>query len=150
MKYQVESWSDCKDEMALLWPLHWEEVGEDKDKVKLNMWCDVYQDLQENDRLHIVTARVDGIMVGYHISTINHHLHFADTLMAHTDLFYLHPKYRVWFNGINLFKFVEKTLKARGVQKMHTSSKVKLDMSRIFERLNWQKSEIVYTKYIGD
>ena len=151
MKYQVEKWSDCVSEMKPLWPLHWEEVANDKDKIKLNLWNEAYEMMSKTGELHVVTARTGkGNLVGYHYSIVRPHLHYKDSLTAYTDVYFLLPEYRKGMNGVNLFKFVEKSLKERNVQKMYTASKVKLDKSILFERLGWTLAEKVYTKYIGD
>lgn len=150
MKFQVEKWSDCKAEMALLWPLHWEEVANDKDKIKLDVWYEAYDEMEKSGQLHIVTARDEEKIVGYHWSVVRPHLHYKSSLTAYTDIYFLHPSYRRGMNGIKLFKFVEKSLKERGVEKMYTASKIKLDKSSIFEFLGWHEAETVYTKYIGD
>lgn len=150
LTYQVESWSSCRKEMEPLWPLHWEEVAGDKDKITLNVWFEAYDQLEALDQLHIVTIRDDGVLVGYHWSIVRPHLHYRDSLTAFTDIYYLKESHRKGYNGIKLFKFVEKTLKEKGVQKMYTASKVSKDKSNIFELLDWKRTEVVYTKYIGD
>ncbi len=150
MKFQVEAWSACKAEMAALWPIHWEEVANDKDKIKLDVWFEAYDEMEKSGQLHIVTARIDGKIFGYHWSVVRPHLHYKSSLTAYTDIYFLHPDFRKGMNGIKLFKFVEKSLKERGVEKMYTASKVKLDKSPIFEFLGWDEAETVYTKYIGD
>lgn len=150
MQYQVEKWADCKDEMAALWPLHWEEVANDRDKIKLDVWHEAYDALAESGELHIVTARVDGKIVGYHWSIVRPHLHYKSSLTAYTDIYFLKSENRKGMAGINLFKFVEQSLKERGVQKMYTASKKKMDKSSIFEFLGWTEAEKVYCKYIGD
>jgi hypothetical protein len=150
IKFQVENWHDVKRQMEWLWPLHWEEVANDKDKIKLDVWLDAYNDLADTGQFHVVTARDGEKIVGYHWSIVRMHLHYKDTLTSYTDVYFLHPDYREGMNGIILFKFVEESLRQRGVQKMYTASKVKLDKSAIFERLGWELAEKVYTKYIGN
>lgn len=150
INFQVESWKAAKDEMKWLWPLHWEEVANDKEKIKLNVWDEQYQAIEDAGQFHCVTVRDDTKVVGYHWTIVRPHLHYADSLTAYTDVYFLHPDYREGLTGLNLFKFVEQTLKERGVQKMYTASKVKLDKSAIFERLGWSLAEKVYTKYIGE
>ncbi len=147
VSFKVESWKDCRSEMEWLWPLHWAEIADLR--IPLNVWMDGYNSIDEQGQLHIVTARdTDGKVVGYHWSVVRPHLHYQQSLTAYTDIYFLHPDYRKGMNGINLFKFVEQSLKERGVGRMYTASKVKLDMSPIFERLGWQKSETVYTKVL--
>ncbi len=134
--------------MEWLFPLHWAEIADQR--IPLDVWYDCYDAMAKVGQLHIVTVRDSGLIVGYHWSIVRPHLHYKQSLTAYTDIYYLFPKYRKGMNGIKLFKFAEKTLKERGVQRMYTASKVKLDMSVVFERLGWSKTEVVYTKLLGD
>lgn len=150
LQFAVEKWQDCKDAMSLLWPFHWDEVAGNKDKIQLDVWLEAFDKLAIDGQLTIVTARFYGDLVGYHWSIIRPHLHYKSSLTAYTDIFFLLPEHRKGMNGVNLFKFVEQVWKSLGVQKAYISSKVKLDMSVIFERLGWTRSEVVYTKMIGE
>jgi hypothetical protein len=49
-----------------------------------------------------------------------------------------------------LFANAEKALKARGVQRLFTGTKLSKDASLIFERGGWNESERLFIKYIGD
>lgn len=147
--FQVEDWFSTKSKMEWLFPLHWKEVATYQDKIKLELDYQTYDHLASVGQLLIVTVR-DGVkIVGYHWLIIKPHLHYKDSLTAATDVFFLHQDYRKGFNGINLFKFVEKTLKEMGVERFIISSKVTHDKSKIFERLEFDRVETVYTKFIG-
>lgn len=147
--YQVEDWFDCKEDMKWLFPIHWEEVALNQDSIPLNMWFEEYDRLAQAGLLHIVTVRDDDKIIGYYWATIRNHLHYAQSLTAYTDMFFLHPKYRKGSNGVKLFRFFEESVKAKGVQRIIANTKTKLDKSAIFERLKYQRAEIVYTKVIG-
>jgi len=148
LTYQVEDWFDCIEEMKWLFPIHWEEVALNQSTIPLDMWFEEYSRFAELGILHIVTVRDDDKVVGYYWALIRPHMHYKESLTAFTDMFFLHPKYRKGFNGIKLFKFFERSVKEKGVQRIIASTKIKLDKSVIFERLNYQKAEIVYTKLI--
>ncbi len=150
--FQVENWFAVKKKMEWLFPLHWEEVANYKDKIELDLDVKSYDDLAARDQLHIVTARDEksNKIVGYHWLIIKPHMHYKQSLTAFTDVFFLHPDYRKGMNGVKLFKFVEKSLKERGVKRVTASVKTGHDKSKIFERLGWDRAEIVYTKFIGD
>jgi hypothetical protein len=150
LTFQVENWHDVKEEMSVLWPIHWEEIANDKERIKLDVWMEAYDLMSKMNQLHIVTVRNEGTIVGYHWSIVRPHLHYKNSLTAYTDIYFLLPAYRKGFTGVKLFKYVEETLKGIGVEKMYTASKTKSDKSSIFERLGWTRSEVVYTKYIGD
>ena len=156
--YQVEPFDTSFDEAQELLKQHWEEIALDKGHIKLAIDVDRYKQLADKEILHIVTVRDANIqkwafdpgkLIGYHVAMVLPHLHYKNDLHAVTDIFFIHPGYRKGRIGINLFKFVERELKNRGVVKMCTSVKLHKDVGAIFERLGWTETERVFTKYVG-
>lgn len=150
ISFAVEGWSDVKDEAAPLWPLHWEEVGQNKVKMQLDPDIDKLNNLEAAGKLHIVIARDNGKLIGYHASIIDTLIHYRKILAAKGDLHWLHPDYRKGMTGIKLLKKVEETLKARGVHVMADFTKLYADKGAVFEHLGYRPIERVYTKWIGD
>jgi len=148
--YQVERWQDAHEEMAKLWVLHWEEIAHERDKIPLEVNYREYNALAEIGVVHLLVAREHGAMVGYHLSMVKGHLHYASLLSAFVDVYFMLPKYRLGFAGIKLFREAEKSLRARGVRKIFTGTKISKDMSIIFKRLGYKHVENLLTKYIGD
>lgn len=148
--FMVEKWSDCLMEMADLWNEHWEEVAINRDVIRLDPDIAQYNEMERAGSLHVVVGRYAGKIVGYHISIIRPHLHYRTSLSAFTDVYFIRKSHRKGMTGVRMFKAVEHTLKARGVQKMFTGTKKHLDMGPIFERLGWTPTETLYTKVIGD
>jgi hypothetical protein len=148
--FQVEDWTRFYPDLAPLAPLHWEEVATNKDKIKLNLDLRQYGILDSLHQLHIVTVRQDGFLVGYHWSIVRPHLHYTDSLTAYTDVYFVRKDVRNFQVAVGLFKFVEASLKARGVQKMFTGTKKSLDVGGLFKMLGWTHSEDTYIKMIGD
>jgi len=134
--------------MEWLYPLHWDEIANYKDHLELRLWYEVYDKTADAGNLQVVTVRDGEKIVGYHRSIIHPHLHSCDSLTAITDVYFLHPDYR-GMNGIKLFRFVEECWIKRGVHRAFIASKVGSDKSAIFERLKWNKDEIVYSKILG-
>ena len=134
--------------MKPLWPAHWEEVAMNKNEIKLNPDFKTYEQYQIDGSLHIVVMREDGELAGYHISIVKPHLHYLQSLSAFTDVYYVSPKHRKGRAGLRLFQEVEKTLKARGVQKIFTGTKKHLDMSRLLEYLGYKSTETLFTKLL--
>lgn len=156
--YQVEPFDTFFEEAQELLEQHWEEIALNKDKIKLAIDVDKYREAAARGALHIVTVRDaneqkwafdPGKLVGYHVALIVPHLHYKNDLHAMTDIFFVHPDYRRGRIGIELFKFVEKALKERGVVKMCTAVKLHKDIGKIFERLGWTETERLFTKYVG-
>jgi L-amino acid N-acyltransferase YncA len=146
--YQVEKWNDVVDEMKPLWPLHWEEVAVDKDEIKLNPDYASYENYDRNGALHIVVMRESGRVCGYHVSIVRPHLHYMESLSAFVDVYYIEKQYRGQKAGLKLFQEAERTLKARGVQKIFSGTKKHLDFSKLFEGLGYTATETQFTKLI--
>jgi GNAT superfamily N-acetyltransferase len=148
--YAVEQWPDVWREASALWQEHWEEIALNRDAIPLDPDIDALNAFHASGALHIVIARCDGAIIGYHASIVRPHIHYRRSLSAFTDLYFIRKEHRRGMVGVNLFREVERSLRARGVQKMFTGTKLSLDMGRIFERLGWTETERLYTKFIGD
>lgn len=148
--YAVEPWSSLQEEMAPLWVKHWEEVALNRDKMPLSPDFAMYDAMEANNTLHIVVARKEGQIVGYHFTLVHPHLHYSTTLCGITDIYYVSPEHRTGRTPLRLFQHVEKTLKARGVKKLFTGTKVNLDAGPLFEYMGWTETERLFTKYIGE
>ena len=147
--YQVEPWPNVLPEMQKLWPDHWEEVALNKDEIKLKPDLDGYAKIHAEGMLHVLVVREKGALIGYHVSIIKRHLHYADTLHAFVDMYFIAKHKRKGMVGVALFTRAEAALRARGVKKIIQATKLHLNMSRIFERLGYVHVEHVFTKYIG-
>jgi len=146
--YQVETWQAVVDEMKSLWPAHWAEVGMDHDAIVLAPDYGLYEYYQNSGSLHLVTVRENGAIVGYHISIVRPHLHYANDLHGFNDVYYINPAQRKGWVGIRLMKFAEQTLKKRGVKKIIVATKLHLDMGKIFTHLGYRETERVFTKVL--
>jgi GNAT superfamily N-acetyltransferase len=155
--YQVEPFDTAFEEAQELLEQHWEEIALDKHRIKLAIDKDRYKELADRGVLHIVTVRDandqkwaydPGKLIGYHVGIINSHLHYKNDLHGFTDIFFVHPDYRKGRIGINLFKFVEKSMKERGVVKLMTAVKLHMDVGKIFEHLGWTPTERLYSKVL--
>lgn len=145
----MEKFLDVWGDILPLLRLHWEEVGVNKEKIVLCPQVEEYKKLENLDCLHIVTAREQGKLIGYHVSLVKPHLHYGNTLHAFTDIYFIDPFYRnkpriAW----RLFNFIEKTLKDRGVVRIITTTKTSLNKGRFLSALGYSETDVVYTKLI--
>lgn len=150
LTYQLESWATYYRDCQPLWPEHYDEIAVQKDRMPMRPDVAAYQALEAAGRLQIVTVRDDGRMVGYILSVIRPHLHYADVLTGYEDAYFLSKSHRKGFTGVKLIKEAIRHMKAVGVQKCFFMTKVALDMGPIFERLGFDKTDIVYSRWIGD
>lgn len=152
--FALERMQDVQYEMEDLLPGHWQEVARDKDVIRLDPDWAQYFAMENAGGVHMVVARAEGRMVGYAVYFVRPHLHYRSSLSAICDVYFLKPEFRAGRTGIQLFREAERTLKARGVQKIFTGTKVRTaagergDKSRIFEHLGYELTEKLYTKVI--
>lgn len=148
--YAVERWKDIRAEMLPLLVRHWREIALNHADVPLDIDEQRYAELDDAGALHIVTARVDGGLIGYHVAIVSAHLHYASTLHGITDVYYVAPAFRQGFTGIRLFHRVESEMRSIEVKKLFTGTKVHLDMSKLFERLGYNRVEYLYSKILKE
>ena len=152
LSYQVERWTSYAADAPPLWEQHYTEVALDQDVIPLDMDVERYAALDAQDILHIVTMRTVPAwqLVGYHTSLVSPHLHYKRTLVAAVDLYYVLPAYRQGWAGVRLFREAERTLKARGVVKIASGTKLHagLDMTRLFQYLGYRTTEQLVTKLL--
>lgn len=146
--FTVERWRNIRAEMLPILVAHWREIALNHADVPLDIDEKRYADLDESGSLHIVTARKDGALIGYHVAIVSAHLHYASTLHGFTDVYFIGPEYRAGRTGLRLFQAVERELRARGVRKLMTGTKVHLDQGRLFEHLGYSFTERLFTKII--
>ncbi|MFZ6743497.1 hypothetical protein ACO0LC_09755 [Undibacterium sp. JH2W] len=146
----VESFTEMLAELKTLLPLHYEELALDKKHVPLSPQYDIYRQHEESGKLLFVTLREAGEMIGYFIGMVSPGLHYSTCLTCIMDIFYVRKDKRMGTAGIRLFRFVEKELRRRGVQRWFMGSKIHADASALFKRIGARPVEIFYSKWLGD
>jgi ribosomal protein S18 acetylase RimI-like enzyme len=149
LTFQRECVDDFKRDSVALLPRHFEELSLHKDKVGFAMDFDMYHRAEKNRMLYILTARVDGQMVGYIISLVaKNHGHNRDAgPYSTTDMFWVAPECRNG-TGAKMLMENERRLKALGVKRAAISSKLKDLHLELFTRLGWQATDMVFHKFL--
>lgn len=150
ISYALESMIAIKDELEPFIIPHWEELGLDHQDVPVALDWSRYTYLDEQSKLHCVTVRKDGVLIGYHITVLATMLHYKDTLHGVVDLYYIKPEHRKGRTGLRMFQFAERSLKHLGVTKLITATKLHLDHGRMFEFLGMKPTEMTYTKILKE
>ncbi len=146
---RVESWSHMLPEAKELFPLHWKELAIEQEHIKIDMDAELYELLEKQNALHVVTVRSAGKLVGYIIGFLRTHMHYKSSgLMALTDMYFILPEYRNG-SGVRMFMEYERTLKARGVVNAITSCKNHLDQTELLQKLGWTWTDKTFCKYLG-
>lgn len=145
---QVESLTERLEEMKPLFPMHWEELALNKDRVPLDPQYDIYLERDAKGQVMFVTLRELGELVGYFVGFVAPGLHYRTCLTLTMDIFYVRPDKRGRC-GVKLFRAVETEAKRRGVQRMFMGSKCHKDAGWLFQRLDYEVVEHYYSKWIG-
>jgi GNAT superfamily N-acetyltransferase len=127
----------------------WEDVAVDKDRFTAICDEDRYAALEGAEILHLVTAREGETLAGFFLMFITPNAHYKGAgFMAFTDMYFIKPEYRHGNVGVNLFLFMEQTLKEKGVVKAYSSHKLHRDRGPLFEYLGWKPTDLVYSKVL--
>lgn len=144
LTFMVETWADCRTEMAPLWFVHWQEIAIHRDVIALDPDLEQYAAMQAAGMLCLLIARCEGRMVGYYASIIKPHLHYRTVLHAFTDVYYLLPEFRKGRNGIRLIDAAKRVWRERGVKKAFTATKKHLNMGPVLLATGWEQTEDTY------
>ena len=148
LTFQTEAWPDVVEEMKPIFAEHWQQIATDRNIIPMAMDWDLYASDHEAGRLHVLTVRADGVLVGYYVSVLATHRHYRTTGFDFNDLYYVLPQHR-GIAGVRLFIEAEKAMRELGVvTKMTAATKVSHDNSVIFEALGWKLQEKVYAKVL--
>jgi hypothetical protein len=149
LTYQLEAWPDIVEELKPLFVRHWHEIGVDRDVIPMDMDYEMYDKYDSIGYLKITTARVAGKLVGYCMALVCTHLHYKSTLFGLGDLYYLEPEHRKGAAGMRMFMAMEANMRALGVKKITSISKLHHDVSPMFLALGWKAQETTFTKVLS-
>lgn len=147
---QMENFSEHMEEFKTLLPLHWQELGLNKDRVQLDPIYEAYLKKEADGELFVASARENGSIIGYYCGFIGRALHYRTMLMCTTDIYFVHPDRRKLDIGTMLFNFVEQQLKNRGVMYWVVGDKNHKPAAYFLELLGHEKIENYYSKWIGE
>lgn len=147
--WQVEPFPPFLEEAKPLFPLHWEELALNKDKVPLEPQYEIYLERDKRGEILLIVGRSSGKMIGYFVGFVAPGLHYRSCLTLTLDIFWVHPESR-GRQGFMLFKAVEVEARRRGVMRMFVGSKLHRDASWLFEKLGYEEVERYYSFWLGD
>ena len=146
---KVERLSSFINELKPLLEKHYKEVHVYRKVVDFNPDYETYLSLDEAGVLHCVTARVDGKLVGYFISTVSASLHYMDHKYAVNDVVYIDKGLRGSNLAYDMISFAENEYKKMGVSVYTLHIKTAIPCEKLMNSLELKKIESIYSKYIG-
>lgn len=147
--FAIESFSSVYAELRPLLAEHYGEISTHKDHgVELDPLVEIYRARELDGSLMMAIGREAGQIVAYFVCFIAPALHYRSCLTCSPDIFYVDPARRTEIAGIRMFRFVEKELKRRGVQRWAVGSKIKHDASALFGFLGFEPVETMHEKWL--
>lgn len=150
LSFQTEDFDTFLKDGAHIFPVHFEELSLNKEKIPFGLDSEMYHNCEENRMLHILTARLDGEMIGYVLSlVVKHHPHNRDAgPYSTTDMFYVKKEHRNG-TGVRLLMENERRLKEMGVRRMSISTKLKNAHIDLFSKLGFSPTDLVFHKVLA-
>lgn len=131
-----------------LFQAHYEEVAVDRHETPLCPHWDVYEDLEQRGMLLILaawaTAGAACELVGYAVTIIVPHLHYATTKVAQNDLIYVAPSHRRGRVGMELMHETEVRAREAGCKRVTWHAKPGTALEAILARRGYQVHETIY------
>ena len=143
---QEERFSDVIEEAQPLLVRHWEETGRDKDIIPLSPNYARYAEAESKGMLCVLTARNEGILVGYFCFIVCLHLHHSTILWAVSDTMWVDPAHRSLALWNELNDASERALLGRGVVKLHMI--VAPELAHLLTRRGYLAEEIAFGKIL--
>jgi GNAT superfamily N-acetyltransferase len=128
---------------------HYEENAPMKRTFKQALDWSHYLAAQEKGDFVLVTARMDGKMVGYMAIFLQAHPHYMATTVALDDAHYLEPGCRGMGHGKKMIAFAEAVAAARGASVFSMRCKAAQPHGHIFEALGYKLTDLVYLKELN-
>lgn len=144
--FQRETWASYVADAGPLWCEHYDEIATDKPNMPMRPDVALYEAMESLGRLVVLTAREDGALVGYFVGLIHPHPHYADVICGTEDAYFLTARCRRGMTGVRLLKAAETQLRAAGAHLALFHTKARKDLGLIFERLGFEKSDVIYRK----
>lgn len=146
-KVQVEAISSVAEEIASLSVRNYKETGLYTD-LEYNPDWKMYLDYELVDCIRVITARYDGVLVGYAIYLINTFKHNKDVYYADLDTIWIAEAFRSGFLAIKMMKLGEKEVKDR-VLFITATSVINKPIGKLLEFMGFKPAEVLYHKTIG-
>ncbi len=148
--YQEELFEDCIEEMKPFLEEHHKEAGLYSDLIDLDPNYELYSLMNKTGVCHMFTARDDDILIGYCVTFIQPHPHCKNENFAVNDIVYVGKEYRHTEVASEMISELELIMKQKGVTVMTFTMKTFKTFESLLDSLDFDKSEVIFTKYIKE
>ena len=147
ISYQRETVAQVRDDIMPLLLAHYAEIGQRELQV-LPDW-DSYLEGEKSGKLFILTARIEGKMVGYNVMFLIRHPHYAEAKVAQNDIIFVIKEHRDGKVGMGLIKHFETTMQLCGYDKIYYHAKLANNFGKLLDRLGYAAVETIHAKHLG-
>ena len=130
----------------VLFEEHYEEIALNKQVMKLKPDEKAYRNLEEANRIFILSAWQDDVLIGYSVNFVLNHPHYADLVVTQNDLLYIKKEMRGTRAGLIFIIESEIHAKSLGCKLMLWHAKENTSLCAILPRLKYGVQDIVYSK----
>jgi GNAT superfamily N-acetyltransferase len=151
IEYREESFEEVLMDFMRLLPEHMAEMNYfQKNGAKFDPDYGAYIRGQGRGNFMLITAKDQGVLVGYIVFVVQTHIRFKSTLYATEDLYYVVPEYRRQGIAKRLFEVAEAKLKEYNVDFIFATTKTYLDRSGLLEQAGYEQFEKKFAKKLKD
>jgi hypothetical protein len=146
-KVQIEAISSVIEEIASVAVRHYSEIRFSKE-AEYNPDWGRYLSYELTDSIVIVTARYEGVLVGYIAYIIGPYKHSQDTPFAAMDAIWISPAFREGMLAVKMMKAGEAALEGRAKFCL-TNSTMKHPIDKLLTFMGYEPVEVMYYKPLG-
>lgn len=145
---QTEPLANIQTELHNLLVQHYNELTLNKQYVKLKPIWARYLSLEAEGKFIMITARIDGELVGYSGFFLDQHIHYEDLRVAANDVLFLRKDLRQGITGIRLIKYSEGIMRDLGANKITWHVKYSNDIRPILHRMGYADEDVIVGKLL--
>ena len=149
ISFAVEPYSHICGEVAPLAIAHWQETEEAMygSQTTVPITHSMYDAMEQGGVLHVVTARMDGVLHGYAAYCFSENLNMPGRFTASALALYLSREIRTdAFAALRLLRWAEDSLRQRGISGIGYNSPASRPCDALYRRLGAKITETVWYK----
>ena len=127
----------------------WLEVEGEKEKFPLDMAWSRYQSMEDSGSMRFLSARIDGVLVGYAAVVMLPHLRSQQVMMAQVLDIFVSKEARSKGVGLRLINMLEDWMKRLGAGCLVVSERDEVKTGKLFKRLGYKSNERIWAKSMG-
>jgi predicted GNAT superfamily acetyltransferase len=139
---------DMLDNANELFAEHWGEIALNKQVMILKPDAERYLAIESAGGLIALAAFHGPDLIGYSVSFVMPHLHYADLHVASNDILFVTKAHRSSRAGMQLIRATEKAAKEAGARLMLWHAKPNTTLNALMPRLNYGVQDIIYSREI--